>query len=150
MKLTTSLLVGLLAALVLITGLALLKAAQKTVPETPEFVIKSTAGRDLFQFYCSSCHGRDGKGNGSAASALKVPPPDLTTLAQRNHGTFPAEGVQAFIKGEGRLTTPAHGSSDMPVWGPIFKGLDNRDAVNAARIENLVKYIESIQTKAKA
>ena len=56
----------------------------------------------------------------------------------------------AFIKGEGRLTTPAHGSSDMPVWGPIFKGLDNRDAVNAAPIENLVKYIESIQAKAKA
>ena len=38
----------------------------------------------------------------------------------------------------------------MPVWGPIFKGLDSRDAINAARIENLVKYIESIQAKAKA
>jgi hypothetical protein len=29
-------------------------------------------------------------------------------------------------------------------------GLFYRDAVNAARIENLVKYIESIQAKAKA
>ena len=38
----------------------------------------------------------------------------------------------------------------MPVWGPIFKGLDNRDEVNAARIENLVKYLESIQARAKA
>lgn len=38
----------------------------------------------------------------------------------------------------------------MPVWGPIFKGLDSRGAVNAVRIENLVKYIESIQAKAKA
>jgi mono/diheme cytochrome c family protein len=149
-KLTISLFVGALAALVLATGLPLLRAAQTTIPKTPDVVIKSTAGRDLFQFYCSSCHGRDGKGSGSAATALKVPPPDLTTLAQRNRGTFPVDRIAAFIKGEGRLTTPAHGSSDMPVWGPIFKGLDGRDAVNAARIENLVKYIESIQAKAKA
>jgi len=49
-----------------------------------------------------------------------------------------------------RLRTPAHGSSDMPVWGPIRKGLDSRDTVNAARIENLVKYIGSNQAKAKA
>jgi mono/diheme cytochrome c family protein len=149
-KLTMSLFAGALTPLVLATGLPPLRAAQTTIPKTPDVVIKSTAGRDLFQFYCSSCHGRDGKGSGSAATALKVPPPDLTTLAQRNRGTFPAERVEAFIKGEGRLTTPAHGSSDMPVWGPIFKGLDSRDAVNAARIENLVKYIESIQAKAKA
>jgi mono/diheme cytochrome c family protein len=149
-KLTMSLFASALTALVLATGLPPLRAAQTTIPKTPDVVIKSTAGRDLFQFYCSSCHGRDGKGSGSAATALKVPPPDLTTLAQRNRGTFPAERVEAFIKGEGRLTTPAHGSSDMPVWGPIFKGLDSRDAVNAARIENLVKYIESIQAKAKA
>jgi len=38
----------------------------------------------------------------------------------------------------------------MPVWGPIRKGLDSRDTVNAARIENLVKYIGSNQAKAKA
>jgi len=149
-KLTAALFVAPLAALMLGTGGPLLRAAQKTDPKAPDFVIKSTAGRDLFQFYCSSCHGRDGRGSGSAAPALKVPPPDLTTLTQRNRGTFPAERVEAFIKGEGRLPTPAHGSSDMPVWGPIFKGLDSRDAVNAVRIENLVKYIESIQAKAKA
>jgi hypothetical protein len=38
----------------------------------------------------------------------------------------------------------------MPVWGPIFKGLDNRNDVNEERINNLVKYIESIQAKARA
>ena len=151
MKLPTALFVAPLAALMLGgIGGPLLSAAQKADPKAPDFVIKSTAGGDLFQFYCSSCHGRDGKGSGSAAPALKVPPPDLTTLAQRNQGKFPTDKVAAFIKGAGRLSTPAHGSSDMPVWGPIFKGLDSRDAVNAARIENLVKYIESIQAKAKA
>jgi mono/diheme cytochrome c family protein len=150
-KLTTGrLYVGVLATLLVTTGLPLLSAAQTTSPKNPDLAIRSMAGRDLFQFYCASCHGVDGKGGGHAARALKVTPPDLTTLIQRNHGTFPADKLEAFIKGEGRLSTPAHGSSDMPVWGPIFKGLDSRDAVNASRIENLVKYIESIQAKAKA
>lgn len=150
MKITTALVVGPLAALVLTTGLRPVGAAQTATPRTPDLVITSMVGRDLFEFYCSSCHGRDGKGGGRAGSALKVPPPDLTTLEQRNHGTFPTDKVAAFIKGEGRLSSPAHGSGEMPVWGPIFKGLDSRDAVNAARIESLVKYIASIQAKAKA
>ena len=79
-----------------------------------------------------------------------MPPPDLTTLAQRNHGTFPAARVEALIKGEERLPPTAHGASDMPVWGPIFRGLDHREPVNAVRIENIVKYLESLQVKAKA
>jgi mono/diheme cytochrome c family protein len=142
-------LIALLMTLMLASGLLLLTAAQNTGVKQPDLVIVSTAGRDLFVFYCASCHGRDGKGNGRVTAAMKVPPPDLTTLAIRNGGTFPTGKVEAFVKGEGRLSTPAHGTSDMPVWGPIFKGLDNRDAVNAARIENMVKYIASIQAKAK-
>jgi mono/diheme cytochrome c family protein len=149
-KLPTALFVGLLAALMLVASLLSLRAAQTSGRKHSDLVISSMAGRDLFEFYCSSCHGRDGKGGGHAAPALKVPPPDLTTLAQRNHGTFPTARVEAFVRGEERLSTPAHGSSDMPVWGPIFKALDNRDEINAARIENIVRYIESIQAKAKA
>ena len=103
-------------------------------------MITSVAGQDLFEFYCASCHGRDGKGKGRVAPALKVPPPDLTTLAQQNRGAFPAARLESVIKGEDRLSPPTHGASDMPVWGPIFKGLDNRDEVNQQRIENLVKY----------
>ena len=100
--------------------------------------------------HVASCHGRDGKGKGPTAPALKTAPSDLTTLAERSHGTYPTDRVTAVLKGDVRLTTPAHGSSDMPVWGPIFKGLDSRAAVNETRIENLVKYVESIQAKAKA
>jgi len=146
-RLTISLFVG---PLMVVTALSAQRANQPADPKNPNPVTTSMVGRDLFEFYCSSCHGRDGKGAGHAAAALKVPPPDLTALAQRNRGTFPVDRVTAFIKGEGRLPTPAHGSTDMPVWGPIFKGLDSRDAVNAARIDNLLKYIESIQAKAKA
>jgi mono/diheme cytochrome c family protein len=129
---------------------ARLLPAQETGRKNPDFVITSLVGRDLFDFYCASCHGRDGKGAGRVAPALKVRPTDLTTLAQRNKGTFPGARVEAVLLGKEKLSTPAHGSSDMPVWGPIFRGLDSREEVNAARIENLVKYIESIQAKAKA
>ncbi|MEO8077639.1 MAG: cytochrome c [Acidobacteriota bacterium] len=142
--------IALLMSLMLVAGLLLLTADQNTGLKQSDLVIVPGAGRDLFVFYCASCHGRGGKGDGRAATALKVPPPDLTALASRNGGTFPAEKVEGFIKGEGRLSTPAHGASDMPVWGPIFQGLDNRDAINEARIETIVKYIALIQAKARA
>jgi mono/diheme cytochrome c family protein len=143
-------LAGALAALMFGAGVPLLAGVQTSGRKSSEATTASTSGRDLFEFYCASCHGLDGKGNGRAATALKVPPPDLTMLAQRNHGTFPTEKVADLVKGSERLSTPAHGSRDMPVWGPIFKALDNRDEINAARIESIVRYIESIQAKAKA
>jgi 3'-phosphoadenosine 5'-phosphosulfate sulfotransferase len=71
-------------------------------------------------------------------------------LTERNGGTFPGAKVEEVIRGDKRAAAAAHGSSDMPVWGPIFRGLDSRKEVNDARIENLVKYIESIQAKVKA
>jgi len=146
----TRLVLELLAVVMMVLCLPLLALGQGTGWRNPDLIISSTAGRDLFEFYCASCHGRDGKGGGHVASALKVPPPDLTTLAQRNRGTFPAARVEALIKGEERLPPTAHGASDMPVWGPIFRGLDHRETVNAARIENIVKYLESLQVKARA
>lgn len=140
----------LLAAVTLVTGLPVLTFSQTTGRANPALVISSMAGRDLFDFYCASCHGRDGKGGGHAAAALKVAPADLAALTQRNHGTFPTARLEAIIKGEERLSTPAHGSSEMPVWGPIFRALDSREAINAARIEHIVNYVESLQAGAKA
>jgi mono/diheme cytochrome c family protein len=124
-------------------------ARQTPEQKPPDFVIRSLAGRDLFSFYCASCHGVDGRGSGHVAPALKRRPPDLTTLTERHGGTFPAAKVEEVIRGE-TSASAVHGSSDMPVWGPIFRGLDNRKEVNDARIENLLKYIESIQAKVKA
>lgn len=113
----------------------------------PPLVIHSTTGQDLFAFYCASCHGRDGKGGGPVASALKAPPPDLTRLAQQHGGTFPRRQVEAFVTNDGSVLTPAHGSSDMPVWGPIFHGLDPSDTLVKVRIANLVAHIESMQAR---
>jgi mono/diheme cytochrome c family protein len=122
-------------------------AEQNSVPGHPPLIIRSLAGRDLFEFYCASCHGRDATGHGPVAAALKRPPPDLTRLA-RDHGRiFPRERVEVFITNGGEVHAAAHGTSEMPVWGPIFRGLDPSDAVVKVRIANVVNYLESIQVK---
>jgi hypothetical protein len=112
----------------------------------PAFIIDSITGRDSFAFYCTPCHGRGGKGDGPVAVALKTAPPDLTTLARRNSGTFPRSEVISFVTGTGRTLT-AHGPSDMPVWGPVFRSLDPSDTRAKVRIENVVAFIESLQIK---
>ena len=117
--------------------------AQK--PLTPPLVISSLSGRDLFQFYCSTCHGRDGKGHGPVASSLKRQPPDLTTVARRRDGVFPSETIERLVTGDDR-PIGEHGSREMPVWGPIFLSLEPHDRLTAIRIANIVAYIESIQT----
>jgi len=103
------------------------------------------SGHDLFNAYCASCHGKDGKGKGPAAASLKTPPPDLTTLAKRHEGKFPAAEVADTISGESAMS--AHGSREMPVWGPFFLALSGvKEKPAKARIEDLVNYLESIQS----
>ena len=120
-------------------------AGQKTGPSTPPLVMESMYGPDLYRLYCATCHGRDAKGGGPAASALKVPPPDLTVLARRQNGVFPAFEVETIIRGDKALA--AHGSDEMPVWGPIFQALDPSDVRVKTRIANLVSHIASIQQR---
>ena len=115
------------------------------IKEAPARAIGSVDGRDSFGAYCAACHGRDAKGNGPAAPALKGPIPDLTTIARRNAGKFDGLAIERAISGtdKGR---PAHGAPDMPIWGPVFRGVQS-DAAAAVRLANLVKFPESIQQK---
>jgi mono/diheme cytochrome c family protein len=102
------------------------------------------SGDTMYKKYCSACHGVDGKGGGPVASLLKVPPPDLTTLGKRHGGKFPYEYVSSVLRfGPG---ISAHGSADMPTWGPIFNFLDkyNERSVEQ-RIKNLTGYLASLQ-----
>ncbi|MBI3474374.1 MAG: c-type cytochrome [Acidobacteria bacterium] len=122
--------------------------------DTPEkeikhIPIKSTSpasGIEMYQTYCAVCHGKDGRGEGPAASALKVPPTDLTLLAQKNGGKYPSMKVVTTIRGEEPL--PAHGSKDMPIWGKLFWSLSGgHEAQVQQRVSNLNSYIESLQKK---
>jgi hypothetical protein len=55
--------------------------------------------------------------------------------------------VQSLVTGDGDRLATAHGSKEMPVWGPIFRGLDANDTVNKVRIANLVAHVEAMQSK---
>ena len=139
------------SALCLVAAMAAGVVGQRSTADRtpPSLLTPSLVGRDNFTSYCSPCHGREGRGNGPVASALKTRPPDLTMLAHRAGGTFPRLRVEAFIT-NGSITVPAHGSSDMPVWGPTFLALESpgkSDQLAKIRIANLVSYIESIQVK---
>lgn len=128
-------------------GAAVTAGAQTTGPRNPPLAIQSVAGGDLFEFYCATCHGRDAKGGGPVAGALKIPPSDLTQLARRHGGTFPRARVEAFITNDREALTPAHGTSDMPVWGPVFRALDPSDTLVRIRIANIVAHIEAMQVR---
>jgi mono/diheme cytochrome c family protein len=139
--------IPLLAAMAMAIAVPALVLAQPAVKREPARTIGSVEGDALFNAYCAVCHGKDGKGAGPAAQALKMPVPDLTTMAQRSGGKFAAADVEATITGKGKAMTPAHGDIDMPIWGPIFKGMSQDQALTTLRINNLVKYIESLQAK---
>ena len=116
--------------------------------QTQQNLIRSVEGADLFQAYCASCHGKGGRGNGPVAPALKATVPDLTVIAKNNGGKFPEARVRRIIIGEGMIAS--HGSREMPVWGPIFSQVEADVDRGPVRIQNLVKYLESIQVKAKS
>jgi len=123
-------------------------ASAQPPPRTPPpLVIESMMGRDLFQFYCAACHGADAKGHGPTAVALNTPPADLTRIAVKSGGVFPRQQIIGFVTYGTPTVIVAHGTRDMPVWGPIFSALDPSAVRTQMRIENLVLYIESIQTK---
>lgn len=101
-------------------------------------------GKQIYKDYCASCHGADGKGHGPVARSLRKVPPDLTTLAKQHGGTFPAEYVTNVLRFG--LGFSAHGSSEMPVWGPIFQYEEHyNEAAVRQRIKNLCEYLESLQ-----
>jgi len=131
--------VAMLAAMAAVSA----AGAQSARPNPPSVLIDSLAGRDSFDRYCAACHGNDGRGNGPVAAELRTRPADLTLLARGNNGAFPRQRIRDFITGAAR-PVPAHGTSEMPVWGPMFGVFEPEPRVRE-RIGNLVAYIETLQ-----
>ena len=118
----------------------------KRVEHTPAQPTSPASSREMFVSYCAPCHGKEAKGNGPAASALKIKPADLTALAQKNGGKYPAMKVTAVLSGQVDLA--AHGNREMPIWGNVFWSMSGgRPAEVQQRIANLNHYIESLQGK---
>jgi mono/diheme cytochrome c family protein len=104
-------------------------------------------GRAYYLRYCGSCHGVEGKGDGTVSRSLKLKPADLTQLQKKNKGVFPLEKVIATIDGKTRIG--AHGESYMPVWGEIFEKESSAQkeppVTSAARVKVIAEYIATIQ-----
>ncbi len=133
---------GLLATAVF--GIAQTNVQVKQVPVNPT---SAASGKLMYQNYCIVCHGADGKGDGPAAVALKDQPTDLTMLAKNNGGKFPDDRVYTVL--QFGVETPAHGTKDMPIWGPalrsLAKGSSAADMQEHQRIANLTMYLKSLQ-----
>ena len=134
------------ARLLMVAGLAAFSAAPASA-QTPGGAAPEshTSGKSVFTTYCASCHGESGRGNGAVAIFLRRPPADLTQIAIRNKGTFPAERVYQQI--DGRQVVKPHGESQMPVWGDAFSKSATVSDERAIKdkITALVQYLESIQ-----
>jgi mono/diheme cytochrome c family protein len=139
----------LLGTLVMATSICLAQTTTEQKPVVKQTPIKQTSpasGKDMYNQYCAPCHGMNGKGSGPAAPAMKAAVPDLTQLAKKHDGKYPASSVASVLKfGSGPAS---HGSAEMPVWGPLFQSLDKyHETVVQQRISNLVGYIETLQAK---
>ncbi len=110
-------------------------------------------GGELYVALCSACHGKSGKGDGPASTALKKEVADLTILSAKNDGEFPFDDVEKSITGKSKIIS--HGTVDMPIWGHAFEGVRpqwkmyRREAMAKQRIHNLTEYISTIQTDQK-
>jgi mono/diheme cytochrome c family protein len=118
-------------------------AAQTTA--NPAATAAVDRGRVLFEQHCAVCHGKEGKGDGPAASGTARKPTNVT-LMQKRHGAFFAAQAESAIRGTDPVV--AHGVPAMLVWGAIFRAHARGDeAAVAARIRDLVAFMESIQEK---
>ena len=110
-----------------------------------------TDGEDLYFELCAVCHGKNGSGNGPAASAMSQAVPDLTALAANNEGEFPRQQVKDSIEGKSRVVS--HGTSEMPIWGQMFVDVRpdwkqfRREGLARQRIYNLTEYLATIQAE---
>ena len=119
----------------------------KGIKKVPITYSDPSSGKQMFTDYCAACHGMEGKGDGPVAGFLRTPPAELRTLAQRNGGKYPADKVAATL----HLGTDggAHGTSDMPTWGSLFRNQDKKTGLGFAevRIRNLTEYVKTLQKK---
>lgn len=108
---------------------------------------RAPTGQALFLRHCASCHGTDGAGRGPLAELLRVPPADLTRIAERAGGRFDDARVMAVI--DGRREVAAHGPREMPVWGAVFEeeleGRPYGSYVGLLHSRALTDYVRSLQ-----
>jgi mono/diheme cytochrome c family protein len=118
------------------------------VPKAPP----PPSGQALYQGFCQSCHGDQGKGDGPLAGDLARKPADLTRISARNGGVFPTVKVMSVIDGYTRKND--HGSI-MPEMGAVLADgpmvlVETGDGIETpvpAQLYALSEYLRGIQTR---
>lgn len=112
----------------------------------------TNAGKTLYMQHCMSCHGVDGKGDGPAAEGLSTTPADLTKIAARRDGVWPALQVMDILSGYSRIAQPRE---DMPVIVDILDhNMSEFDPGNGepflmpTKLIEIANYLESLQDPA--
>ena len=108
-------------------------------------------GHRYFLRYCASCHGTDGLGDGPAAKSLVTPPTNLRKLGDKYGVPLPGHRIAELI--DGRDTTRAHGSHEMPVWGEkLYElGAGERGEYGIGEvIGKIIAYLNTIQDRRTA
>ena len=126
-----------------ITATSVVAATMGAGPQTTQI----SEGKQTYDAYCAACHGAEGKGDGKLGKSLQKRPADLTQLSKKNQGQFPTETVAKLI--DRRTGDEAHLKRDMPVWGDVFSKSQTSTGPEdvKARIDALVKYLETMQEK---
>ena len=110
---------------------------------------ESNSGKQMYLQYCSSCHGKDGKGDGTVSRDLKVRVPDLTGLAKKKQGVYPLDDVMATI--DGRRLVRGHGDRNMPVWGESFHSESEAkkypELTTLLKAKIIAEYVATLQKK---
>ena len=118
-----------------------LLAGAASAADAPHAVLSGSAS---YKINCAMCHGADARGAGPLTDRLGVRPPDLTLLARRNGGRYPADQVHRII--DGREPVKGHGGPDMPIWGDVFKpGPAITEDELRKNIDSLVEYLRTLQ-----
>lgn len=139
----------LAAAAFAVLVLALLPGCASEPPpgRPPPHPVLVEQGAELYGRYCAACHGLDAQGEGPVAGALRTSPSDLTRIAARREGRFPAAEIALHI--DGRFAPEAHGTREMPVWGRRFSAElpagELQQPIVRGRLLVLVTFLEAIQ-----
>lgn len=137
------LVIAAIATLAVGTTYAEQSTSKITIPVTRT---PATSGKQMYGNYCAPCHGVDGRGQGPVSSSLRTTPADLTALARNNHGKYPDSHVVTVLQSGAEVA--AHGTAEMPVWGPILAKMNVNNAQDRMlRISNLSRYMETMQVK---
>ncbi|KAB2957992.1 MAG: cytochrome c [Thermoanaerobaculia bacterium] len=140
---------ALSGVLLLIAASLVCAAAAGRAEEEPAY--SAFNGKQSYKTLCMNCHGVEGKGDGYLVENLRVRPTDLTVLAQKNGGVYPADRVRASIDGREQVT--GHGLREMPVWGDVLVWTEQDSAERQLQIQRkigeLVEFIRSIQVGAE-